>query len=66
MTGKPRVPLLEAWKMALKEKFMVRREVLAVCLESPLYFSMPLKQRLDFLKALEQQAFWSRLRDHFA
>jgi hypothetical protein len=25
---------------------------------------MPLRKRLDFLKNLERQAYWSKLRDH--
>jgi hypothetical protein len=50
--------------MAPKEHIMARREVVAVCIESPLYFTMPLKKRLDFLKNLERQAYWAKLRDH--
>lgn len=51
--------------MSPKVNIMVRKEVVAACIDSPLYFTMPLKTRLDFLKVLEQQAFWSKLRDHF-
>ncbi len=29
---------------------MDKREIVAMCMESPLYFSMPLKMRLEFVK----------------
>ncbi len=29
---------------------MTRRELVAVCMESPFYFSLPLRERLEFLK----------------
>ncbi len=29
---------------------MERREIVAMCMESPLYFTMPLKMRLDFVR----------------
>lgn len=32
---------------------MDRREVIEMCMESPLYFTMPLKVRLDFVKRHE-------------
>jgi hypothetical protein len=50
--------------MSPEENFRVRREVVSMCIESPLYFTMPLKKRLDFLKNLERQAYWSKLREH--
>ena len=50
--------------MAQTENFLVRREVVAMCIESPLYFTMSLRKRLDFLKNLERQAYWSKLREH--
>ncbi len=46
-----------------KGSITMRREVVAVCMESPLYFTMPLQKRLDLLKLLERQTYWSRLRD---
>jgi len=32
---------------------MDRKEVVEMCMESPLYFSMPLKKRLEFVKGHE-------------
>lgn len=40
--------------MSLGEDVMDRKEVLVMCMESPLYFTMPLKMRLEFLKRREQ------------
>lgn len=34
---------------------MGRREVIQACMESPLYFTMPLKARLEFVKRHEGQ-----------
>jgi len=50
--------------MAQKENVLIRREVVAMCIDSPLYFTMPPRKRLDFLKNLERQAYWSKLREH--
>ncbi len=36
--------------MSLGEDVMDRREIVAMCMESPLYFSMPVKMRLEFVK----------------
>ena len=33
---------------------MDRREVILMCMESPLYFTMPLKKRLEFVKRRER------------
>ncbi len=33
---------------------MGRKEVIEMCMESPLYFTMPLKMRLEFVKRREQ------------
>jgi hypothetical protein len=50
--------------MAQKDNVLIRREVVAMCIDSPLYFTMPIRKRLDFLKNLERQAYWSKLREH--
>ncbi len=50
--------------MAQMENPIVRRILVSVCIESPLYFTMPIRKRLDFLKTLEHQAYWSKIRDH--
>ncbi len=34
----------------------IRREILAVLIENPLYFSIPLRKRLEFLKLFSQQS----------
>ena len=47
------------------ENAMVKREVVAMCMESPLYFTMPLWKRLIFLKNLEQRSSSEHLRDNF-
>jgi hypothetical protein len=36
--------------MSLGEDVMDRREIVAMCMESPLYFSMPVKMRLELVK----------------
>jgi hypothetical protein len=33
---------------------MNKREIVAMCMESPLYFSMPIKMRLEFVKRRER------------
>lgn len=33
---------------------MGRKEVIGMCMESPLYFTMPLKMRLEFVKRYER------------
>jgi hypothetical protein len=39
-----------------------RREVVAACMESPLYFTLPLQERLVLMKQVEQQLILSTLR----
>lgn len=34
------------------ENLMAKKEIVALCLESPLYFTMPLAKRLEFIKSL--------------
>ena len=36
------------------ESARVKREILAVLMESPLYFTIPLRKRLEFLKLLSK------------
>jgi hypothetical protein len=45
------------------EGFVVTREVLAMCMESPLYFTMPLPQRLQFLKGVDQGPWNAGIRE---
>ena len=42
-----------------------RKEVVAACMESPFYFTLPLQTRLDLIKQLEQQPVFSTLRQEF-
>jgi hypothetical protein len=50
--------------MAINEgAYPGRRQILAVCMESPLYFTMTLKKRFDFIKDLEQRTYWSNVGD---
>ena len=44
---------------------MVKREILAMCMESPLYFTMPVQKRLSLLKEVEQRTFRSDVRELF-
>jgi hypothetical protein len=47
------------------EQRTVRREVVAACMESPLYFTLPLQERLALMKYVEQQPVLSTLRQAF-
>ena len=40
--------------MSLGEDVMDRREIISMCMESPLYFSMPVKMRLELVKRRER------------
>lgn len=43
-------------KLPEKEDLETIRRILAVCMESPFYFTIPLRRRFDFIKDLEQRA----------
>ena len=49
--------------MSLGEGVMDRKQVVEVCMESPLYFSMPLKTRLGFVKGRDEAYSFSSLRE---
>jgi len=34
----------------------IKREILAILIESPFYFTIPLRKRLEFLKLFSQQS----------
>jgi hypothetical protein len=40
---------------------MVKREVVAACMESPLYFTIPLRKRLDLVKQIHRDGPPSKL-----
>jgi hypothetical protein len=42
-----------------------RKAVVAACMESPFYFTLPLQKRLELLKQIEQQPVFSTLRQDF-
>jgi hypothetical protein len=43
----------------------LRKALVAACMESPFYFTLPLQQRLELLKQLDQQPVFSTLRQDF-
>jgi hypothetical protein len=42
-----------------------RKEVVAACMESPFYFTLPLQKRLELMKQVEQHPAFSTLRQDF-
>ena len=42
-----------------------RQALVAACMESPFYFTLPLRQRLELLKQIERQPVFSTLRQDF-
>jgi L-asparaginase II len=42
-----------------------RKVVVAACMESPFYFTLPLRQRLELMKQVERQPVFSSLRQDF-
>jgi hypothetical protein len=42
-----------------------RKAVVAACMESPFYFTLPLRQRLELMKQVERQPVFSTLRQDF-
>ncbi len=45
-------------------KSKAKRKILAVFMESPLYFTIPLQRRLEFLKFFSQQSVYKRIFEH--
>ena len=43
------------------EKRKIKKEIVAVFMESPLYFTIPLKNRLDFIKFFSQQPIYNHI-----
>jgi hypothetical protein len=39
----------------------IKREIVAVFIESPLYFTIPLKKRLEFIKFYSQQPIYDHI-----
>jgi hypothetical protein len=42
-----------------------RKGVVAACMESPFYFTLPLQKRLELMKQVERQPVFSTLRQDF-
>jgi hypothetical protein len=47
------------------EENPARKAVVAACMESPLYFTLPLQQRLALMKQVDRQPVFSTLRQDF-
>jgi hypothetical protein len=47
------------------EENTTRKAVVAACMESPFYFTLPLQQRLELLQQLDRQPVSSTLRQDF-
>ena len=52
--------------MAAKGKYLmktykIKREIVALVMESPLYFTIPLRKRLDFIRFLSQQSVFMQI-----
>ena len=47
------------------EENTARKVVVAACMESPFYFTLPLRQRLELMKQVERQPVFSTLRQDF-
>ena len=42
-----------------------RKELVAACMESPFYFTLPLRKRLELMQQLDQQPAFRSLRQAF-
>ena len=43
------------------ERLKIKREIVAVLMESPLYFTIPLKKRLEFIMFFSQQPVYNHI-----
>jgi hypothetical protein len=43
------------------EASKIKREIVAVFMESPLYFSIPLKKRLEFIRFFSQKPVYNQI-----
>ncbi len=43
--------------------FMLKKDVVSLCMESPLYFTMPLRQRMELVKQYERRQPSPNLRE---
>ena len=49
--------------MTPMEKPKIKREIVAVLMESPFYFTIPLKRRLEFIIFFSQQPVYNHIRE---
>lgn len=42
----------------------IERDLVAILMESPLYFDIPLKRRLEFIRFISQQAVYELIWEH--
>jgi hypothetical protein len=47
-----------------KDSEKIQRKFLAVLMQSPFYFSIPLKRRQEFIKAVSQQSVYDLVCEH--
>jgi hypothetical protein len=47
--------------MAKMARLPIKREILAALMENPLYFKIPLRKRLEFLKLFSEQSIPQRI-----
>jgi hypothetical protein len=47
-----------------KDSVTIQRKFLAALMESPFYFSIPLKKRLEFIKIVSQQTVYDLVCEH--
>lgn len=45
-------------------KAKIERKILAVLMESPFYFTIPLQRRLEFLKFFSQQSVYNEIYEY--
>ena len=46
-------------------KYADKREMVAACMESPFYFAVPLKDRLELMRQLDRPSSYCTLRQDF-
>jgi hypothetical protein len=52
---------IKAGRNGLMETHKIKREIVAVFMDSPLYFSIPLKKRLEFIMFFSQQPVYNHI-----
>ena len=46
------------------ERFKIKREIVAVFMKSPIYFSIPLKKRLELIMLFCQKPVYNQFKKH--